>query len=93
MTESALAMWTASWMAGVRCGAAYEHLRLAMVAPRQMCRRCHGDGRLWGDAPYMRRPVGAEGEPCPDCDGRGWVPTPAPTLSLAADETAGGAAT
>ncbi len=50
-----------AWMAGVRTGAAYEHLRLAVVEPRQLCRRCHS----------------AVGEPspwCPECGGAGTVP-------------------
>ncbi len=74
-----------TWTAGVRAGAPDEHLRLAMVAPRQTCRRCHGDARLWEiweDSPDRRPPAGAETEPCPDCGGVGTVPTPVPTLSL-----------
>lgn len=83
--EAAMAMWVVSWMAGVRAGAAYEHLRLALVAPRQQCRRCHGHGRLWAGTPYRFNGDGTNDERCPDCGGRGWVPTPAPRLDLAAN--------
>ena len=87
LDEAALAMWSVAWMAGVRAGAAYEHLRLALVTPRQTCRRCHGHGRLWGGEPYRAADDGDNAETCAACDGAGTVPTPAPTVALATDGT------
>ena len=81
LDETALNMWCAAWMGGVRAGAAYEHLRLAMVTPRQVCTRCHAQGRLWGGRPDRHYDNGSNGTTCPDCGGRGTVPTPAPTLA------------
>ena len=78
MDEAALALWCGAWMAGVRAGAAYEHLRLAMIAQTSVCDRCHGGGRLWSGTPY--RSHGGEEAECADCGGRGTVPTPAPRL-------------
>ena len=73
-------MWSAAWTAGVRAGVAYEHLRLAMVAPRQTCRACHGNGRTWGGTPFRHNDDGTGGKTCIGCGGAGTVPTPAPTL-------------
>ena len=70
-------------MAGVRAGASYEHLRLALVGPTRTCRRCDGIGSLGENGDY--HPHGGPRTACPDCGGRGTVPTPAPTLGLAAD--------
>ena len=55
----------AHW-AGIRAGAAYEHLRLALMPARQVC-RCNGYG-------FINRSVGGyahTGEICPDCHGAG----------------------
>jgi len=84
LDEAALGMWCVAWMAGVRAGAAYEHLRLAMVMPTQTCRRCHGQGRTWGGSPYRLNDDGTNGAPCATCGGGGTVPTPAPRGVLAA---------
>ncbi len=81
LDEAAMDLWTGGWMAGIRAGAAYEHLRMAMLAPTSVCDRCHGGGRLWDGAP-CRSPGGAETD-CPACAGAGTVPTPAPVLHLA----------
>jgi len=43
LDELVVAMGNAMHRAGVVKGAAYEHLRLAMVAPRKVC-RCNGHG-------------------------------------------------
>ena len=77
-------MAVVAWMAGVRAGAAYEHLRLALTPPTQTCPRCHGHGALRGGRPPSDRAHGPE-ERCPDCGGAGTVPTPAPALHLAAN--------
>ncbi len=82
LDETALSMWCAAWMGGIRAGAAYEHLRLAMVTPRQVCTRCDAEGRLWGGSPYRLDDNGSNEQTCPDCAGRGTVPTPAPTLAV-----------
>ena len=68
-------------MGGIRAGAAYEHLRLAMVTPWMECERCHAGGRLWGGSPFRHDGDGTNEEACPDCGGSGTVPTPAPTLA------------
>jgi len=80
MDEAALSMWSMAWMAGVRAGAAYEHLRLALLTPIRVCPTCHGHGALWDGSPFRHR--GGERAVCPDCGGRGTGPTPAPTLPL-----------
>lgn len=86
LDEAALAMWCVAWMAGVRAGAAYEHLRLAMIAPVETCRGCHGHGRTWGGSPFRSHDDGADAATCATCGGRGTVPTPAPRLTaLVAD--------
>ncbi len=77
MDEAAKVMWCVAWMAGVHAGAAYEHLRLAMVAPRQTCKACHSQGRLWGGRPF--RDNALPETPCQACGGVGTVPTPAPS--------------
>ena len=59
--------------------------RLAMVTTRQVCARCHGHGRTWGGRPFRYRDDSITEEACPDCGGRGTVPTPAPTLTLPAE--------
>lgn len=83
LDEAALGLWCAAWMAGVRAGAASEHLRLALVTPRRTCRRCHGNGRLWGGTPWRHHDDGTNAETCSDCGGAGTVATP--SQSLAAD--------
>ena len=68
----------AHW-AGIRAGAASEHLRLAMIQPRSVC-RCNGHGYLreWTrDGGY-----GPITETCPDCGGLGTVPMPAVRLTI-----------
>ena len=85
LDEAALALWSTAWMAGIRAGSQYEHLRLALTSPRSSCGTCHAQGRTWGGEPYRFDDDGTNEEACPDCGGRGTVPTPAPTLSLAAD--------
>ncbi len=81
LDEAALGMWCMSWMAGVRAGVQYEHLRLAMLAPRETCRACHGHGRTWSGRPYRKANDGTNGVTCDRCGGAGTVPTPAPKLS------------
>ena len=53
-------MGNAIWRAGVVAGAAYEHLRLVLSAPRMVCRcnghgceRCGGTGTLPTPAPEL----------------------------------------
>lgn len=82
LDEAGLAMWVTAWMAGVRAGAAYEHLRQAMVTPRHICERCHGHGRLWEGGPYRNGRAWEAAEACPACDRAGTVPTPAPVLTV-----------
>jgi len=84
MDEAALALWSAAWMAGVRAGSAYEHLRQALVPPTSVCAACHGHGVTWGGTPWRRHDDGSNAEGCPGCGGAGTVPTPAPLLPLAA---------
>lgn len=79
LDEAAMGVWVGSWMAGVRAGAAYEHLRQAMVTPRMGCPRCHGNGTLWGGTPWRHNDDGMNREGCPDCGGAGTVSTPAPS--------------
>jgi hypothetical protein len=43
LDELVVAMGSTMWRAGVVAGAAYEHLRLALTAPVQVC-RCNGHG-------------------------------------------------
>jgi hypothetical protein len=75
LDEAAVDLSTVSWMGGVRAGVAYEHLRLALMADRQVCPRCHGYGRLWDDRPL--HVAQATDEPtvsireCPVCAGTG----------------------
>ena len=76
LDEAAITMWTLSWMAGVRAGAAYEHLRLAMVTPRRLCPACHGEGRLWGGKPFRRYDDGTNETHCERCGGQGTEVTP-----------------
>ena len=84
MDEAALGLASHAWMAGVRAGAAYEHLRLALLSPTRVCRRCEGAGPLRLDR-GDHYPHGGPRRACPDCGGRGTVPTPATTLRLTAD--------
>ena len=79
LDEAALSMWSRAWMAGIRAGAAYEHLRLALVTPRMGCPRCHSHGKLWGGSPHRHHDDGTNEQTCPDCRGAGTVPMPAPT--------------
>lgn len=80
LDESALALWSAAWMAGVRAGAAYEHLRLALIVPATVCEGCHGHGRTWNGRPF--RKAGRASEMCAACGGRGTVPTPPARLAI-----------
>jgi hypothetical protein len=90
--EAVTALTMESFEAGIRAGAAAEHLRLALVGPARDCRACEGRGFTLEAG--MRTAVGdGEVEPpapaellaasnrCPDCGGRGVVPTPAPVLA------------
>jgi len=81
LDEAALGMWCAAWQGGVRAGVQYEHLRLAMLAPRETCRACHGHGRTWSGRPYRKANDGSNGVTCDRCGGSGTVPTPAPRRS------------
>ena len=83
MDEAAHAMFVHAAMSGARAGAAYEHLGLALLTPTRVCGTCDGVGSLGENGGHY--PHGGERHPCPDCGGRGTVPTPAPTLRLAAD--------
>ena len=76
MDEEAIGPSMESSMAGVRVGAAYEHLRLALLAPAHVCRARHGHGDLWGGKPFPER--GGERTVGAARGGRGVVPTPAP---------------
>lgn len=80
LDQAALDLFSYAWMAGVRAGVAYEHLRLALGGPRHVCRRCHGEGRLWGGSPFRHYADGANETACPACAGRGTIATPKPTL-------------
>jgi len=82
LDETALALWCASWMAGVRAGAAYENLRQALVGPRHVCRGCWGVGSIGPREPNHDPDLGGP-EVCPDCAGNGTVATPAPRLTIA----------
>ena len=62
----------------MRTGAAAEHLRLALLAGSRECRRCQGHGVVWGGRGYLLDFDPDKEEACPDCGGRGTVPTPAP---------------
>ena len=75
--DAAWGLAWALWAAGLRAGAASEHLRSALVGPRRLCARCHGGGVLWGGQPYAT--AAGDPAPCPGCGGSGAVPTPAPT--------------
>jgi len=84
LDEAGLAQWVTAWMAGVRAGAADEHLRQAMVAPRMLCARCHGHGRLWAGRPYRNERAWDASAACPGCGGAGAVATPAPAAAAVA---------
>jgi hypothetical protein len=73
LEEAANALWLDAFSTGLRAGAHCESLRLSLLAPSMMCRNCWGVGLLGPDG---ERYPDAEGEPCPDCEGRGFVPTP-----------------
>lgn len=79
LDDATLRLWCRSWRAGVRAGAGYEHLRLALITPRQMCRICHGEGRTWGGKHYPRS---GEEAVCTNCAGIGTVATPPAALSF-----------
>ena len=78
LDETALGLWCAAWAAGVRAGAQYEHLRLALLGPRRVCPRCQGVGSLEGAQPAHDDAGGPE--VCPDCGGTGITPTPVPAM-------------
>ena len=61
LNDDAVDMATLSWMAGVRAGAACEHLRLALSAPTDNCDACSGYGRARQD----RRRGAAVSADCP----------------------------
>ncbi|MFL5279936.1 MAG: hypothetical protein ACJ8AW_02795 [Rhodopila sp.] len=74
-------------MGGVRAGAAYEHLRLALMPATTVCRR-NGHGQLLkpveivdGHGRYLATTALSD-ERCPACGGSGTRPTPAPILDL-----------
>ncbi len=77
MDEAALGMWITAWAAGIRAGAAYENLRLALVGPRRLCRACHGIGRTGpaGEVLYGHHDQ-VEFQACATCEGVGTAPTP-----------------
>jgi hypothetical protein len=79
LNDDAVDMATLSWMGGVRAGAAYEHLRLALSAPTEVCPACQGYGRARQD---RRAGISAE---CSQCEGSGVMPAARPVLSLTAD--------
>ncbi|MDQ3779343.1 MAG: hypothetical protein M3354_02170 [Chloroflexota bacterium] len=82
LDEKALTMWCTAWMAGVRAGAQYEHLRLCLVTPRMSCKACYGNGKTWGGRPYRHYDDGTNEAVCTNCSGLGTVATPATTLSF-----------
>ena len=83
LDEAALALWCASWMAGVAAGAAYENLRRTLVGPRRVCPQCWGVGTA-GPRRSDRDPDAGGTEVCPTCAGNGTVATPVPRLDLRA---------
>jgi DnaJ-class molecular chaperone len=68
-------------MQGVRAGATYEHLRLALSAPTEVCDACSGYGRARQD----RHPGAELATDCAKCDGTGVMQASRPVLYLAAD--------
>ncbi len=77
MDMAALDMASGAWMAGVRAGAQYEHLRMALVGPTRVCRRCQGIGSLAIGAERNHAADMAGGpQTCPDCGGGGTVAAP-----------------
>lgn len=86
LDEEALGLWVHAWMAGVRAGAASEHLRLALVTPQRVCPECHGHGRFWAGSPFRHHAKDQIGQVCGRCGGRGTELTPAPSAAaFAAD--------
>ncbi len=74
LDTAALDMASGAWMAGVRAGAQYEHLRMALVGPTRVCRRCQGIGSLAAGAERNHATDMAGGlQTCPDCAGAGTV--------------------
>ena len=71
LDEAVVAMGNAMWDAGVRAGATYEHLRLALMSDRTVCNTCNGHGR---DRGWDRE--AAPTTPCLDCLGAGVLPAP-----------------
>src|SRR5436190_777399 len=83
LDEEATDLATVAWMGGVRAGAAYEHLRLAVAIPTEQCPRCDGYGRPREDRRAGRS--GAESSACSTCNGQGFVSLRRPVLELATD--------
>src|SRR5262249_17776355 len=83
LDEDAVDMAKVSWMTGVVAGSAYEHLRLALTAPEDICIPWNGTGRRREDrrAHYLA----SMSSPCPECGGRGFYVRRQPTLKLAGD--------
>lgn len=59
---------TYAYWAGIRAGAAYEHLRLSLTPARAVC-RCDG----YGFIDHSAGGYAHTGEVCPDCEGVGTV--------------------
>jgi hypothetical protein len=56
-----------AYLRGLRDGAAFEHLRRALVGPMRTCPRCSGVGSL---------EVKGDSRVCPDCAGNGTMAAP-----------------
>jgi len=76
MDEMMWAICHAAYWEGIRAGAAYEHLRQAIVAPTHVCPRCDGLGlldrkgeKIWD----YDRPNPNDTRTCKDCNGAGVV--------------------
>ena len=83
LDEAAQGWAIVAYMRGVAAGAQYEALPRELLGVVMTCPRCYGIGVLWGSTRgYLDGKVRGEREVCPDCGGRGTVPTPAPTVAL-----------
>ncbi len=77
MDEAAYSWAGAAYLQGVAAGAQYEHLRMALVGPTRVCRRCQGIGSLAASADRNHATDMAGGpQTCPDCGGGGTVAAP-----------------
>ncbi|MDP9356562.1 MAG: hypothetical protein M3R02_14995 [Chloroflexota bacterium] len=77
LDEASMSLWCDAWTAGVRAGAAYEHLRQAVLGPTRICGICDGFGVVGNGAPDAHA---NEYERCRACGGIGTVTTPAPAI-------------